>query len=75
MAKMSYFRKPYLDYVELYREGDIAIFLEAPESTVRDSERFATLSGRPREVYLRRLARRLADSVGVEGPIYRGSSQ
>jgi hypothetical protein len=54
--------------LELYREGGIAIILEAPAATLEAADTFGQISGRPSVVFLRRMARRIADSQGFEAP-------
>jgi hypothetical protein len=54
--------------LELYRQGGIAIILEAPSETLEAASLFGRVSGRPDVVFLRRMARRIADEQGFEAP-------
>lgn len=75
MAKIITFPKAGVGRVELYRAGTMAIIIEASTPTIEAAEVFEELSGRPKEVYLRRLARRIADAQGFDAPPPRGQSR
>jgi len=56
---------------EVFRCGALAIHVELPQSTYRDAERAAQLSGEPVSRLVGRLARRISDDQNGERAIAR----
>jgi hypothetical protein len=52
----------------LYVEGEWELYLRGPEREIRTAQEFGELSGRERNYYLRRQARRMANRIGFNGP-------
>ena len=57
--------------IEIYNLWDVSVYVKGSGRIMEDAERFGRLSGRPPELYYRRLARRISETIGLDGPVTR----
>jgi hypothetical protein len=55
--------------VEIYEDEGVEVLVRLHQRTYSDVLAFARASGRPPQVYLRRMARRVANRIGFDGPV------